>query len=84
MASISSPGIGSGLDINSIITQLVAVEKVPLTKLQTEATSLQTKLSTYGKVQSGLSTLRDAASALTRTSDPWPGSSGLMRWPTRV
>ena len=25
MASISSPGIGSGLDINSIITQLVAV-----------------------------------------------------------
>ena len=41
MASISSPGIGSGLDINSIITQLVAVEKVPLTKLQTEATSLQ-------------------------------------------
>ena len=52
MASISSPGIGSGLDINSIITQLVAVEKVPLTKLQTEATSLQTKLSTYGAAMS--------------------------------
>jgi flagellar hook-associated protein 2 len=68
MATISSPGIGSGLDINSIITQLVAVEKVPHTKLQTEATSLQTKRSTYGKVQSGLSSLRDAASALTRSS----------------
>jgi flagellar hook-associated protein 2 len=75
MATISSPGIGSGLDINSIITQLVAVERVPLTKLQTEATSLQAKLSTYGKVQSALSTLRDAASALTR-SDTWGQTVG--------
>ncbi len=75
MATISSPGIGSGLDINSIITQLVAVERVPLNKLQTEATSLQAKLSTYGKVQSGLSALRDAASALTR-SDTWGQTVG--------
>ena len=61
MASITSTGIGSGLDINSIITQLVAVERQPLTKLQTEATSLQTQLSTYGKIKSGLSAVRDAA-----------------------
>jgi len=83
MASISSPGIGSGLDINSIITQLVAVEKVPLTKLQTEATSLQTKLSTYGKVQSGLSALRDAASALTRSST-WGQTVGTTSDATAV
>ena len=75
MATISSPGIGSGLDINSIITQLVAVERVPLNKLQTEATSLQAKLSTYGKLQSNLSALRDAASALTR-SDTWGQTVG--------
>ena len=75
MATISSPGIGSGLDINSIITQLVAVEQVPLTKLKAEGSSLQTKLSTYGKVQSGLSALRDAASALTRT-DTWGQTVG--------
>jgi flagellar hook-associated protein 2 len=54
MATISSIGIGSGLDIESVITQLVAVERAPVTKLQTEATSLQTKLSTYGKLQSGM------------------------------
>ena len=34
MATISSIGIGSGLDIESVITQLVAVERAPVTKLQ--------------------------------------------------
>lgn len=75
MASISSIGIGSGLDIESMITQLIAVERAPVTKLQTEATSLQTKLSTYGKLQSGMATLRDAAAALTRSST-WSATTG--------
>ena len=83
MATISSIGIGSGLDINSIITQLVAVEQVPLNKLKTEASSLQTKLTTYGKVQSYLSALREASSALTRT-DTWGATSGTSSDPTAV
>jgi flagellar hook-associated protein 2 len=83
MATISSIGIGSGLDINSIITQLLAVEQVPLDKLRTEATSLQTKLTTYGKVQSYLSALRDASSALTRT-DTWGATTGTSSDPTAV
>jgi flagellar hook-associated protein 2 len=33
MAAISSTGIGSGLDVNSIVTQLVALEKAPLKTL---------------------------------------------------
>ena len=83
MATISSIGIGSGLDVNSIITQLVAIERVPLTKLKTEATSLQTKLTTYGKVQSDLSALRDASSALTRT-DTWGQTTGTSSDPSAV
>ena len=83
MATISSIGIGSGLDINSIITQLVAVEQVPLTKLKSEASSLQTKLTTYGKVQSYLSALREASSALTRT-DTWGATTGTSSDPTAV
>jgi flagellar capping protein FliD len=31
MATISSIGIGSGLDIENVITQLVAVERAPVT-----------------------------------------------------
>ena len=75
MASISSIGIGSGLDIESVISQLVAVERTPVVQLQKEATSLQTRLSTYGKLQSGMSALRDAASALTRSST-WGVTAG--------
>ncbi|HYN59595.1 MAG TPA: flagellar filament capping protein FliD [Rubrivivax sp.] len=75
MATISSIGIGSGLDIESVISQLVAVERTPVTQLQKEATSLQTRLSTYGKLQSGMSALRDAASALTRSST-WGATTG--------
>ena len=74
MATISSPGVGSGLDVNNIISQLVAVERVPLTKLASAATALETKLSTYGKVKSAVSSLRDAAAALTR-SETWNKTS---------
>jgi flagellar hook-associated protein 2 len=62
--TISSPGIGSGLDVKSIVTQLVALEKQPITALQTKSSTLQTKLSAYGQVKSSLAALDDAASAL--------------------
>ena len=62
--SISSAGIGSGLDVNAIVTSLVNVEKVPLTNLQSAATTLQTKLSAFGQVQSFVSSLHDAAAQL--------------------
>lgn len=62
--SISSPGIGSGLDVNSIVTQLVALEKQPLQGLQATASNLSTQLSAYGTLQSQISSLNDAAAAL--------------------
>lgn len=64
MATLSSPGIGSGLDIKSIVSQLVALERVPVTKLETKGAALQTKLSAYGQVKATLATLDDAATAL--------------------
>lgn len=62
--TISSAGIGSGLDVSSIITSLMSVEKLPLTKLQSTATTMQTKLSAFGQVQSFVSSFRDAAAQL--------------------
>jgi flagellar hook-associated protein 2 len=64
MATISSAGIGSGLDVNSIITQLMAIEQQPLTALQTKATTIQSTVSEYGKIKSTISTMRDLASKL--------------------
>jgi len=68
MATISSAGIGSGLDVNSIVTQLMAIEKQPLTALQTKQTTIQTTVSEYGKIKSAVSTLRDLAAKLAGTS----------------
>ena len=62
--TISSAGIGSGLDVSAIIDSLMKVEQVPLTKLQSVATTMQTKLSAFGQVNSLVSSFRDASAAL--------------------
>ena len=74
MASLSSVGVsGTGLD-ESVITKLVAIEKQPADALTTKNTTLQTKVSTWGKIQSAFSSLKDAANKLTQ-SDFWNGTT---------
>ena len=68
MATISSPGIGSGLDVQSIVSQLVALERVPLNRLETQASTIQSKLSLFGTIKSQMSALGDAASKLSSAS----------------
>jgi flagellar hook-associated protein 2 len=62
--TITSLGVGSGLNLNSIVTSLVAVEQQPITQLLAQATVLQTQISDFGQISSLTSTLQDAASAL--------------------
>ncbi|MDN4587321.1 hypothetical protein DBA29_02235 [Xenophilus aerolatus] len=69
-ASVSSAGIGSGLDVESIITKLMNVEKVPLTKLQTTASAIDSKISAYGTLQSQFASLQDIANKLA-TASAW-------------
>lgn len=68
MATISSAGLGSGLDVASIVSQLMAIESQPKTDLATAATKLQTQISEVGKVTSALSKLRDLSSKLSSSS----------------
>ncbi len=70
MATISSTGIGSGLDVSSIVTQLVAVEKRPLKTLEAKATVVDAKISAMAKISSQFSALGDAASAMS-TASAW-------------
>jgi flagellar hook-associated protein 2 len=67
MATISAAGIGSGLDIESIITSLMDVERIPLVNLQAKAGDLLTQVSAYGTLRSALATFQDSASALAST-----------------
>jgi flagellar hook-associated protein 2 len=66
--TISSVGVGSGLDVKSIVSQLVAIEKQPLVQLQATATKFQSQLSLYGTVKSQASALGDAAALLAGAS----------------
>ena len=66
--AISSIGIGSGLKVTDIISQMVAIEKKPLDGLKTRADAIQSQISTYSKIKSLSSTLADAAAKLTRDS----------------
>ena len=76
MPSISSPGLGSGLDINSIVSQLVAIERQPIDKLKSAASSIQTRISAYGQVQSLVSGVKDAANKLAQAS-LWTSTTAL-------
>jgi len=64
MATISSPGLGSGLDINGIVSKLMAVEGRPLTALAAKEASYQAKISAYGAVKSALAGLQGAVNTL--------------------
>jgi len=65
MATLSSPGVGTnGLDVKSIISQLVALEKRPLDALKLQAATVSTKISAFGQIKSLVSTLADAAAKL--------------------
>lgn len=62
--SITSLGVGSGIDAQGIVDKLMAVERRPITNLQTLETGLKTQLSSYGQMQSLLSAFQSKAQAL--------------------
>ncbi len=64
--AISSPGVGSGLDIRSLIDQLVEIERQPLNRLRVREVELNTQISAYGALQSALGSFE---SALENVSD---------------
>ncbi|MDE2478290.1 MAG: flagellar filament capping protein FliD [Betaproteobacteria bacterium] len=62
--SVSLSGLVSGIDVQSLVTQLSAAYQRPITLLQNQEQSYQTTLSAWGTVQSALSTLQTAVSSL--------------------
>lgn len=68
MASITTLGVGSGLDLNTIVTQLVALERQPINALQTKASTLNSQISLFGQMNSLFSSLQNATNKLTDTT----------------
>lgn len=65
---VSSAGIGSGLDIDGIISQLMAIEKRPLTQLNNKKAEQQAQLSAFGTLKSSLSSFQDSVQELAKPS----------------
>lgn len=68
MSTISSPGLASGIDIQGIVSQLVALERAPLNSLQAQASTYSNKLSVYGSIKSMVAAMGDAAAKLAGAS----------------
>lgn len=65
MAGISTSGLGSGIDIRSLVDQLVAAEKAPTeNRLNRQQQSVQSQLSAYGSLKSTLSSFQNQVKAL--------------------
>lgn len=64
MASVSSLGVGSGLDLESMVTKLMSAERAPIDALTTKITSAQAKISLFGTLSTKLSALQTAADTL--------------------
>ena len=64
MAGLSSPGIGSGLDVNTLVSKLMSVEQAPLTRLDTEEVSYQAKISALGNLKGSIASLQSSVAAL--------------------
>ncbi|MCL2344473.1 MAG: flagellar filament capping protein FliD [Desulfobulbus sp.] len=62
--TISSLGVGTGIDTATILSKLMQLEQTPLNALKSKASAFNTKLSVYGQLKSALSTLQTAAKTL--------------------
>lgn len=66
--TITSPSLGSNLDVNGIVSQLMTVASQPLTLMQQKEASYQAKISAYGSIQSALASFQTSVSALSSAS----------------
>jgi len=62
--ALSSPGIGSNLDVNSIVNQLLALEKRPLAQLNSREATYQAQLSAYGSLKGAISNFQGSLASL--------------------
>lgn len=68
MQGITISGLGSGLDSNAIISQLVALERIPIGQIQAQKSEQQSKLSLIGTFKGLIRDLQTEAKSLSDLS----------------
>lgn len=64
MAGIQAAGIGSGLDINGIVTKLMELERRPLNQLERKESTINNQISAYGQLKSKVADFQTAMANL--------------------
>ena len=62
--AITAAGVGSGLDIEGIVSQLMQLERRPLEVLEQRESDTREELSAYGRLKSAISTFKSAMDGL--------------------
>lgn len=62
--AINAAGVGSNLDVNGLVSQLMSAERAPLAKLDSRETGIKAKLSAFGVIRSFLGTFQTAMTGL--------------------
>lgn len=68
MASISSLGVGAGIDLGSILSQLMEAQRQPLYELQSKGKKVTAQISDYGSLKSAVSSFKDSLDKLTKST----------------
>jgi len=69
MPAVTSTGLGSGLQVNDIVTAIIDAEKVPVqSKIDSDAELATAQISAFGSINSALSTFKDSYKDLSKTS----------------
>ncbi|MES9883209.1 MAG: flagellar filament capping protein FliD [Sedimenticola sp.] len=62
--AIGIPGVGSGMDLSTVIDQMMAVKRGPLDRNLAQQSEIDAEVSAYGSVKSAVSSFKTALSAL--------------------
>jgi flagellar hook-associated protein 2 len=68
MATIPTTGLGSGLDVEGLVTKLMSVEQQPLLKLKQKEAAVQLKVSAYGTFRGAVSSFQQSLAGLEQAS----------------
>ena len=65
MATVTASGLGSGIDINGLVSQIIAAERAPVSsRLDRREGELQARLSAFGTLKSSISSFQTSLASL--------------------
>lgn len=75
MASTSSVSSGGGLDVQGLVSQLMTLERQPIDKLNTQVSSYQNKISSFGTLKGLVSGFQTALDGLDKNFQEYSATS---------